>query len=686
MKFRSWSMAALSAALLAAPSALTAQDMGGIVVDRPIPRGECGVGTRGGDRFMICRDANGALRNEGVIRDRAPASGGAPQTAPTAPARPQAAPAQDAPNQATPAQGPDRRLAALPIDRTTRRFGDAVANGCEALYRWLDGFDVDGFNARRAGTAIYDGSEFRVASFISDETTKRVFGLELSAWTQGQMSAVYDFSRACALEADRLAYNPEAEPALRPHAQTIRSYATRLRDLHNYLDNAFELVLARRTVVEQLRQRTGLLRAEPLDAPSLLALLAVREAQGLHTLAGFGPSQRLDPEGREAVYREFAAVRDERIEPAIADVRAAVAAAAAAPVTVESFGALTQAIGRNAFFGPAARAAPDNPKIAPVLAQLRGIADQVRERAMHDFDAKVAAAPLTVAGADSIQQAARDLQTMGLQLTPESRAKGEERYRAAYRAGIVAAERAVQAVNVRSYRDFGKVDEAHDAHFPVFDPQNTGVTFTLGHVQDDFNRFLATVSALKRRMTEAHFQAFARDLTAVPNTQAGKEKIEAEFVTILAHIEGPSGEPFRRAVDVKLDAVDEGIRVQACADDLARNGVSKSEGERTIVGPRGATTFAAFACAARDASVRVSDLNVPNLVTGLFSSKITFRIAPPNDLPFTVEAEERDLDGKKAIVGVRAVQDVSQRAVALRLEDWRDIVQNPRTAHRIFER
>lgn len=404
------------------------------------------------------------------------------------------------------------------------------------------------------------------------------------------------------------------------------------------------------------------------------------------TLAGFGPSQRLDQEGREVVYREFVAVRDARIEPAIADVRAAVAAAAAAPVTVESFGALTQAIGRNAFFGAAARAAPDNPKIAPVLAQLRGVADQIRDQMMRDFDAKVAAAPLTVAGADAIRQAALDIQVMGLQLTPESHAKGEERYRAAYRAGILAAERAVQAIDVRSYREFGKIDAAFEAHFPAVDVVDTRPVFGLGPVRSDFDRLMATLAALRRRAAETHFQAFARDLTAVPNTLAGKERIEKEFVPVAARLPGSPGEPFRRAIEVKLGAVEEGIGAQACADDLARNGISRSEGERTIVGPRGATTFAAFACAARDASVRVSDLNVPNLVTGIFSSKITFRMAPPNDLPFTVEAEERDLDGKKAIVGVRAVQDVSQRAVALRLEDWRDIVQNPRTAHRIFER
>lgn len=678
---RAWSTAVLSLVLVAAPLALSAQDMGGIVVDRPIPRGECGIGTRGGDRFMICRDANGALRNEGIIRDRAPADAGTSQTAP-APAMPP----QPVPNQAAPAQAPDRRFAALPIDRTTRRFGDVIANGCEALYRWLDGFDADGFNARRPGTSIHDGSEFRVASFMSDEATKREFGLELSAWTQGQMEAFFDYSRACAHQAENLAYNPEAEPALRPHAQTIRSYAERLRGLHNYLDSALVLVVSRRTVIEQMRERTALLRSETLDARALTALLAVRDASALPMLADYRPVQRLDAEGREAIFRDFAAVRDERIETAIADVRTAVAAAATAPVTVESFGALTQAVGRNAVFGAAARTAPDNPKIAPVLAQIRGVADQLRARMMGEFDAKVAAAPLTVAGADAIRQAALDIQAMGLQLTPESHAKGEERFRAAYRAGILAAERALQAVDVRSYPEIGKIDAAFDAHFPPADAGGLRSVFALGPVQNDFDRLLATAAALKRRAAETHFQAFARDLTAVPHTQAGKERIEKEFVPVLAHIEGPSGEPFRRAVGVKLDAVEEGIRAEACAEDLSRNGISRSEGARMIVGPRGATTFAAFACAARDASVRVSDLNVPNLVTGLFSSRITFRMAPPNDLPFTVEAEERDLDGKKAIVGIRAVQDVSQRAVALRLEDWREIVQNPRTAHRIFER
>ena len=678
---RFWLTTFLSAGLVTVPLALAAQDMGGIVVDRPIPRGECGVGTRGGDRFMICRDANGALRNEGVIRDRGPANAGTPPSAPAPSVGPQAVP-----RHAAPAQGPDRRFAALPIDRTTRRFGDVVVNGCESLYRWLDGFDADGFNARRPGTAIYDGSEFRLASFMSDEVTKRAFGLELSAWTQAQMTAFYEHSRACANQADNLAYNPESEPTLRPHAQTIRSFAERLRVLHNYLDSAFGLVLTRQAVIEQLRQRMTLLRAEPLDAPSLLALLAVRDAQGLPTLAGFGPSQRLDQEGREGVYREFVAVRDARIEPAIADVRAAVAAAAAAPVTVESFGALTQAIGRNAFFGAAARAAPDNPKIAPVLAQLRSVADQIRDRMMRDFDAKVAAAPMTVAGADAIRQAALDIQVMGIQLTPESHAKGEERYRAAYRAGILAAERAIQAIDVRSYREFGKIDAVFEAHFPAVDVVDTRPVFVLGPVRDDFDRLMATMAALRRRAAETHFQAFARDLTAVPNTEAGKARIEKEFVPVAALLPGAPGEPFRRAIEVKLGAVEEGVRTEACADELRQNGISKSEGERMIVGPRGPLTFAEFACAARDVRVRVSDVSIPNLVTGLFSSKITFRISPRSDLPFTVEAEERDLDGRKAIVGVRAIQDVSMRTVTLSLDEWRRIVREPEIAHEIFGR
>lgn len=653
-----------------------AQDMGGIAVDRPIPRGECGVGTRGGDRFMICRDANGALRNEGLIRggSAAPSASG-----------PAAVPAQGAPARSAPSR--DRRLAGVPIDRTTHRFGQVVVEGCEAIYGLMEGFDAAAFNARRSGTALYDGSEFRIANFLSNEETKRRFGLELSAWTADQKLRFLEHSRLCALEADRLAYNPDSEPELRPHAAAIRAYGAAMRDLHNYLPGAFELLAARADLIEQLNALVGNLRTEQLAPDALLRLAAIQDPGALAGLGGrFAALSRLDLGGRDDVYKAFAAIRDQRVEEAMADARQAVSAAAGAPATAESFRALSQKLSADPFFARAANQVPDHPKVAPVVAQLRGIANQVRDIVMRDFDAKVGASPLTIAGADAIRQAAADVAAMGLQLAPESRAKAEERFRAGYRAGLVATERALQSVDIRSYRDFGKIDAAFDANFPAADPSVAAAGLTLGPVMDDLNRLSATVSALKRRAAETHFQAFARDLAAVPNTQAGWDRIDKEFIPLLAHIEGPAGETYRRAIDVKLTVVNEGIGAQKCAEELAKNGISRSEGERQIVGPRGAISFAEFACRALDANVRIYDLKIPNLITGLISSKITFRVGPSGDLPFTVEAEERDLDGGKAIVGIRAIQDVSQRAIALRLDDWRDMVQNPRGAHRIFER
>jgi len=663
---------------LPTPSA-DAQDMAGIVVERPIARGDCGVGMRGNDRYMICRDANGALRNEGVIR-----GGSAPAaTAAQPPSRNMTAPG----DAARPATVRNQRLAAIPINRATFRYGQITIEGCEAIYGLMDGFDGPGFNVRRPGTAIYEGSDFRVANFLSDEATKRHFNLELSSWSAGQKADFLEALRSCALEADRLAYNPEAEPQLRPHAATIRAYAAAMRDLLNYLPDAFDTLSNRAALLEQLRTQIVLYRAETVDSDTLLRLAVLRNSGELANLGGkFSALQRLDAGGRDDIYKAFAEARDFKIDQTVADIRQAVSAAASAPVTIESFSALSRKIAANPFFVGASNRIPDHPKIAPIVTQLRGITDQIRGGVMRDFDAKVAATPLTVAGADAILQAADEVAATGLQLTPESRAKGEERFRAAYRAGILAAERAVQAVDIRSYRDFEKIDAALDAHFPPTDINASGASFTLGPVLADFDRLGATTAALKRAAADRYFEAFARDLADIPNTQEGKERIEKDFSPLLAHIDGPSGETYRRAVEVKLAAVNAGAKARKCTDELAKNGVSPGDGERPIAGPRGTSTFAEFACQAMASDVRVYDLKIPNLVTGLFSSKITFRIAPPGDLPFTVEAEERELDGRKAIIGLRAIQDVSQYAVALRIEDWRAMIQNPGTAHRIFDR
>jgi murein DD-endopeptidase MepM/ murein hydrolase activator NlpD len=147
-----------------------------VTVDQPIASGKCGVGVRGAERILVCRDESGKLHLKGPLIEQ-PASAGTAQ--PESPKTPQQ-PASFPPGESTAASKlvPDATLATMPPS-TSASVNPVVPNGYFGELRhgtypspgvgdgdWTHaGIDI----VAPCGSPVYAATDGRVTDVIDDE-------------------------------------------------------------------------------------------------------------------------------------------------------------------------------------------------------------------------------------------------------------------------------------------------------------------------------------------------------------------------------------------------------------------------------------------------------------------------------------------------------------------------------------
>jgi hypothetical protein len=687
------------------------QGLAGVTVDKPIARGECGVGVRGEDRFMICRGNDGRLVNEGLIKD-APATGAPAANAPTlrqapAPSRPQAPAVQSAPAVARPQEPPSqpqpqtRRVETvveatiddLPIDDTVQKIGAMQINGCAVFSKWRDGFSVDAWNRRDPVASIFSGSEFRIPAFLSDGKTRELFDVPYSEWTPNQRQAVENRATSCNQEAYtvRQKLDNEYHRALNEvrNGRASASIATRAMALlrigqsHVESTDVFRSGLAswnrtfdnRKEMLAQIEMAFDELSKTPLTPNLLGNLIPVTEPRSLGNLNGFRNLRLFSPEETKAMFDRFIAWRDDAIGKALQPV---VAAVSAAPATLSGLAAVRAAADASPIYVTLQRIAPENAGFAKVAGDIKVLSDKVQEDATKAFNATVAAAPLTMAGAIAIEKSAVEIRQARLPVSPADWSAAEDKHATAIRAALSQVATEVRSFDANSYRDVPKLKARLDAVFAGSPGRAPMTVFGSGKFERDFADAEKAINEKLTSLATRLLPEFTKDVTALPNTEDGRRRLEAMGKPVTEFF-GPVGGSFGKVIQAKNEAIGAAVKAETCRTTIKAAGISASDGARLVPTLKGTVPMSQFICGLIDEGSSVTEFKAPNMFTGLFASEISFKFTARNQLPLRIIGKEADVSGQKIVYMDRIVEDVSNKTTNLSSDEWREFVTRAAT-------
>ncbi len=664
---------------------------------------------------MICRGNDGRLVNEGLIKD-APATGTpAAKTAnqrstpaappPQAPAgkaapavtRPQSPPAQAQREAAQSNQPQARRVETiieatiddLPIDDTVQKIGAMQINGCSVFSKWRDGFSDEAWNRRQPEAELYAGSQFRVPAYMSDEKTRELFGVPYSEWSPSQRQAVADRAWSCHREATglrqslagevRQALNDTRNNRASSTVATHKASLLRIAESHLASTNVFIMWLSswnnildgRRYTLAQIEAAFDDLSKASLNPNLLGRIVAVSEPRSLAYLGGgFHNIRDFSPEEAKAFFERFVVWRDDAIFRALQPVANAVAAA---PSTLAGLATVRTAVDANVVYTTLRRLAPENAVFAKIAADITALSEKVQDDAVKTFNATVASAPVTMAGAIEIEKAADEIKQARLHISDSEWAAAEDKHANIVRAILNQVATEVKNFEAESYRDVIKLKARADA-------LATGTSIRRPMTAFDPTKFELQVSETEKVIRDKWtsiasklLPEFTKDATALPNTDEGRRKLEAMGKPML-EVFGPVNGGYAKVIEAKSIAIDTAIKAELCRTTMGTIGISTSNGARLVPTLRGTVPMSQLICGLVDRGAIVSEFKAPNMVTGLFASEISFKLTEANQLPLRLIGKEADANGQKVVYMTRMVEEVSNRSIDLSTDRWREIV------------
>jgi hypothetical protein len=601
----------------------SAQGLVGVTVDRPIARGECAVGVRGEDRFMICRGNDGRLVNEGLIKD-APAAGapaarttnqGSTLAAPPAQApegqaapavvRPQSSPAQAQSEAAQSNQPQARRVETiveatiedLPIDDVVQKIGAMQINGCSVFSKWRDGFSDEAWNRRQPESELFAGSQFRIPVYMSDEKTRELFGVPYSEWSANQRQAVANRVLSCDQEASDLRRKLENEVRQAIYdtrnsrgssaAATRKASLLRVAQSHLNSTSVFNHWLSswnnsfdgRRNALAYIEAAFDDFSKASLSPNFLGRIVAVTEPRSLSDLGGgFYNIRAFSPEESKAFFERFVAWRNDAIFRALQPVANAVAAA---PSNLTGLATVHTAADASPVYSTIRRIAPENTAFAKIAADIKALSDKVQDDAIKAFNATVASAPVTMAGAIAIEKVANEIKQAQLPVSASEWAAAEDKHTSIVRAVLNQIATEVKSFEAESYRDVIKLKARADAlatgastrrPMTAFDPAK--FELQLSEIEKIFeDKWMSIATKL--------LPEFTKDVIALPNTDEGRRKLEAMGKPML-EVFGPVNGGYAKVIEAKSTAIDTAIKAELCRTTMGTIGISTSNGARLV--------------------------------------------------------------------------------------------------------